>query len=196
LQELHIDEQLMPYRPLWFSSTWLKEVRFANGKLIYKDRDIGALYCDSKWMLFSSVQKLAALMESGAPIIFNRWPTEPGKIQHPDYKQLIERMQDLAVHSLYDIRPVVTASEPLDYWCRKDGDILYLFFAHPQMRKLRYPLLYGYAKSMKEQVVNAIVYAPNGNIFLELNFDKHESLLFEIDESNRVVKQILLPVIM
>jgi len=193
LQELHIQDHLLPYRPLWFSSAWLEDLHSDRGKLICRGRDIGVLYCDSRWMLLSSVRRLAILLKQGAPIIFNRWPKEPGKVKHAEYDQLVRQMKNLGSFQLEKARPVVTTSIPVDFWCREDEDCWYLFFSHPQMRRLRYPLPYGYSAEMQEYSVETVVHHPAGDIAIHLNFGKCESLLFRIDGLSGTVSQIRLP---
>jgi len=184
LQELKMNPNLFPYRPLWFSAAWIESLEFSEGKLIFQKRDIGALYCDSQWMQFGSLMKLTDLIESGAPIIFNRLPREPGRVKHVEYDLLINRIRKSRMITLRDILPIIKSDLPLDYWCRREGKKLFFFFSHPQMRDLRYPMTYGYGNSLEEKSVKVEVFDCTGSdthFTLELKFGTAESLLYEID---------------
>ncbi len=193
LQELKMDYDLLPYRPLWFSASWLEELEFTEGKLLYHDRDIGALYCDSEWMLCSSLEKLTELVEAGAPVIFNRLPEEPGKVRHEAYDKLTGRIQNSHMTSLKDIPPLIKSDVSLEYWCRREGDKLFFFFAHPQMQGLRYPMPYGYGDTLKEQSATVEIFPDIGSespYTLNLEFGAVESLLYEVDTERGSIRRV------
>jgi len=170
LQELEIDDQLMPYRPLWFSPRWIDELEFIAGKLLFRGKDIGSLYCDSEWMSYNSVCKLEELVKSGAPVIFNRWPKEPGYVQHDDYLNSLGVIQRAMFHTLDDVRPLVSSPVPIDFWCRMDGDTMICLFCHPQVRNLGYPLPYRFADSVEPTSLEVTVHADGIQIPLLLEF--------------------------
>lgn len=196
LQELKPDPMLQPYRPLWFSPSWIERLAYSHGKLLFYGRDIGSLFCDSEWMLFSSVEKLAALMEAGAPIIFNRLPKEPGRDKHELFSEKLKIIEAHNSLTLKDIPPLVISEVPLDFWCRRVGESLYFFFAHPQMRNLRYPMSYGYGDSLQNQTVAVElpgVKSASGTLTFELNFIENNSILCKVDEQEKSVRFIEMP---
>lgn len=137
LQEVHLDDDLLKYRPLWFSKEWLRELEYEKPFFKYRKRTFEAFLVDSEWITLDSLQQLARLRKEGAPVIFKRWPKEPGKIKHEEFQILIKQMQQQEQIELTSIRPILESDQILDFWCRKDGEIYYLFIAHPKMRKLR-----------------------------------------------------------
>lgn len=170
LQELSMDQQLLPYRPLWFSPRWLDSLRFKNGSLYLGDRNIGALYCDCRWMTYASLSRLAHFVRIGAPVIFNRWPKEPGQVVHEDYLKVLGVIQRGAYTTLDDIKPLITSPVPIDFWCRRDGTNLHLLFSHPQVRNLRYPMQQGFADSIKPLTLAITIHAEERDIPLTLEF--------------------------
>jgi len=155
LQEVHMDDDLLKYRPLWFSQEWLKELEYEKPNFRYRNRCFEGFLVDSEWMTLDSVKELARLRKQGAPVIFKRWPKEPGMTKHEEFQNLINEMQQQEQVELTSIRPILESDQILDFWCRKDGDDYYLFVAHPKMRKLRYPLEYGYSEKVGEVTIEA-----------------------------------------
>ncbi len=186
LQELSIPQPLMQYRPLWFSAEWLNDLSYKENRLLYKDNPIGALYCMSEYMCFSSLEKLSTLCTLGAPIYFSRLPKEPGTKKHASYQNCLSLISAFVPSQTTELKPILRSKTPLDYWCKKDGNIYHLFISHPQMRNLRYPLPHGFAKSVLPQKVQATFYAQNKPYELHLEFPKGSSLLIEIN--NRLQK--------
>jgi hypothetical protein len=78
-------------------------------------------------------------------------------------------MQQQQQIELTSIRPILESDQPLDFWCRKDGENYYLFIAHLKQRKLRYPLEYGFSEKVGRVRVEALFYG-NEQQSLELDF--------------------------
>ena len=169
-QELSIAEHLMAYRPLWFSPRWLDSLTLSKGALLLGDRDIGALYCDCEWMSYDALHRIAALMRLGAPVIFNKWPKEPGNVLHDDYIELLASVQRSAYTTLDDVQPLITSSTPIDFWCRQDGDTRVFLFSHPQVRNLRYPMTQGFSETISPMSVEVTVHADGRDIPVILDF--------------------------
>ena len=180
LQEVHMEEELLKYRPLWFSQAWFKELEYEKPFLRYKNRSFEAFLVDSEWMTLVAVRELARLRRQGAPVIFKRWPKEPGMGKHEEFQILINEMQQQEQATLTDMRPILESEQPLDFWCRKDGEDYYLFIAHPKMRNLRYPLEYGYSEKVQALRVEARFYAKKGVLSLVLDFQEKRSLVVRI----------------
>ncbi|MFA6784053.1 MAG: hypothetical protein WCR13_04100 [Sphaerochaeta sp.] len=193
LQEVHMQETLSAYRPLWFSGKWLEELKYDKNILIYRTQRFEALLCDSEWMVLSSLVQLARLKEQGAPIIFKQWPKEPGKIKHSEYARLLARLQSYESTEISVVHPILQSPQTLDYWCRKVGDDYYLFIAHPQMRNLSYPLEYGYSKKIKEKNLEAHFHTETHDYRLFLDFPAQGSLLIKVSDAERLITTIELP---
>ncbi len=190
LQELKIPDELLVYRPLWFSPLWLKDLVFAQGLLRYKHRTIDALLCQNEWLTFNSLKHLLELKNLGAPIYFTTIPMQPGTNKHPQYESLTATIRrEFPTH----LKPLLKSSQPLDFWCRRQDDRYFLFISHPGMRKLRYPLLYDYASTLKPIVVEAVFSTQQNAYALNLEFPRCGSLAFEIDDMHMQVRSIPLP---
>ncbi len=189
LQELKIDEALLQYRPLWFSSQWIEALRFENGFLFYKERIIEALLCISEYLLHESLTSLQKLKNQGAPIYFVKQPKQPGSVKNPEYDALVK---DLPIEHPKNLKPVLQASQPVDFWCRRDGNRYNLFISHPGMRSLRYPLAYGYAQSLKPMQIDATFHTPDYCYSIKLEFEQCSSLAFEIDDTAKTVRPVTL----
>ena len=172
LQEVHMDDALLKYRPLWFSREWLEELVYEKPLFRYRNRSFEGFLVDAEWMSLDAVKELARLRRLGAPVIFKRWPQEPGMIKHEEYQILINEMQQQEQIELTSIRPILESDHPLDFWCRKDGDEYYLFIAHPEVRKLRYPLEYGFSERIQEVTVEARFYGEERERDLVLEFQE------------------------
>ncbi|MDT4762575.1 glycosyl hydrolase [Sphaerochaeta sp. PS] len=177
LQEVHMDEELLKYRPLWFSKEWLQDLVYEEPFFRYRNRRFEAILVDSEWMVLDSLRAIARLRRQGAPVIFRRWPKEPGVVKHEEYQGLLDELKQQEEIKLTSIRPILESEQPLDYWCRKDGDDYYLFIAHPRMRKLRYPLEYGYGERVEELTVKAKFYGGKEETDLKLEFKERGSLV-------------------
>ncbi len=180
LQEVHMDDDLLKYRPLWFSKEWLEELEYEKPFFTYRNRSFEGFLVDSEWMTLVSVRELARLRRQGAPVIFKRWPKEPGMVKHDEYQILINEMRQQEQAKLTDIRPILESDQILDFWCRKDGEDYYLFIAHPKARKLRYPLEYGYSEKVQAVNVEARFYAKKGELPFVLDFQEKRSLVVRI----------------
>ena len=155
LQELHIPDELLPWRPLWFSGKWLKDLHFDGKSLSCGSQTFEVFISDARWMLLEHLERLCELAEQGAPIIFRNLPEEPGFIKHARYAHLLETIGARAQMTLDSLTPVLSSDQPLDFWCRRDGNDYYLFISHPKMRKLRYPCPAG-TTSGSRQLLSAL----------------------------------------
>jgi len=189
-QETHIADDLLPWRPLWFSGQWLNDLQF-DGNLLYCGNQVfEVFYCDAQWMTIGNLKILSELARQGAPIVFKQLPKECGFIKHAEYAVLLEEIKDCPRKNLDEFTPILTSEIPLDFWCRKDGDTYYLFISHPKLRKLSYPLPIDYHKQVKPMVVTAKFYSPVKTYHLKLAFPKTGSILCTIRDDKGMVEFI------
>ncbi|WP_320129898.1 glycosyl hydrolase [uncultured Sphaerochaeta sp.] len=190
LQELHMPDELLSYRPLWFSGKWLEKIHFNGMTLQCGDQDFSVFYCDAEWMSLDSLAVLEKLANQGAPIYFKKFPKEPGQVKHQAYEPLLASLKAHSMKVLDVITPILDSEIPLDFWCRKEGDCYYLFISNPAMRKLRYPIPYGFSASCKGYELWADFHSPNQIYHLPLSFAKLDSLLYKIDDFSKTVELI------
>ena len=80
-----------------------------------------------------------------------------------------------------DVPPLVTGTERVDYWCRETSDALYVFFANPRSRNLKFPLEYGQSRNEQKENLTVTVNFRGRTIPVALEFDPYQSLLLKID---------------
>ena len=137
---------------------------------------------------FASEVRLA---KDGLPVIMAREPKQPGKNKSEEFGRLYGELMKLPNVSarrddVLKQKPLLEGENLPDFWCRQDGELLYIFVANPAAKKLKYPLRYGQAfedqGSVREVVVNTVA----GPQSLQLNFCPNESLLLKVDKEGRV----------
>lgn len=105
----------------------------------------------------------------------------PGKHPRGDHRTLLEtlRARRKVFGRLLDagLAPLVVGDDLPPLWARRTAESLYLFFAHPKARELRYPM--GYGQSFcRERVVRRIAVDFDGALqSLDLVFDPYQSFL-------------------
>lgn len=83
------------------------------------------------------------------------------------------------------IPPIVTGAEQFDYWCREADDGLYVFFANPKSRNLKFPVQYGQSLNKQKASFNVAVNLRGKTIPVALEFDPYQSLLLRVDGDNK-----------
>ena len=73
-----------------------------------------------------------------------------------------------------------------DFWCRRDGEELYIFVANPAARQLKYPLRYGQAFEDKGSRRELTVNTSAGAQHLTLEFRPNESLMLKVGGNGKV----------
>ena len=138
---------LAGYHPLWISTPFLEESTVQDGMLRYGETVFDLLYVDVEWLDPEALRALIPLAAKGANICVMRRPRAPGHRPPARYDDDITRLMnypsvttDLKTARLHT--PLVGGDDLPEYWCRKvDGDY-HLFFAHPDTKRMAYPLPY------------------------------------------------------
>jgi len=190
MQELHMADELLPWRPLWFSGKWLSDLRFDGKFLRCGSQSFEVFLCDAKWMQLEHLEKLCTLAKQGAPVLFRQLPQESGFIKHERYAALLDEIRNLPQPRLDAIVPVLSSDVPLDFWCRQEENRFYFFISHPRMRKLRYPLPMGYHERVLPVKVPAVFHSPERDYPLDLDFPQGQSLMYIIDDDASVVRRM------
>ena len=73
-----------------------------------------------------------------------------------------------------------------DFWCRQDGEQLYIFVANPAAKNLKYPLRYGQAFEDQGSVRDVVVNTKAGVQPVRLTFKPNESLMLKVDAQGKV----------
>lgn len=192
--EMHyarIPRSLKGYRPLWVSLPYLKAAHYEGGELRCGENTFSALYLNVEWLDRESLAEVIRLAGQGLPVCLAQRPKEPGKVKTEGYAADVSKLTTMANVSTdfgaVAARPrLVRGSELPDFWCRREGEVTYFFFANPKARRLRYPLMYG--QSYTDQVVERQVEfdAAGRRLPFTLRFEPHKSVLVAISRSGNI----------
>ena len=83
-------------------------------------------------------------------------------------------------------KPLLEGENLPDFWCRQDGEELYIFVANPVAKNLKYPLRYGQAFEDRGSERTVVVNTSAGPQSLQLKFRPNESLLLKVDKQGKV----------
>lgn len=77
---------------------------------------------------------------------------------------------------------LVESENLLSYWARESDESLFLFFAHPQSRNLKFPLEYGHSYCSGTINIPVTISYKGVEYLLALEFLPNQSLIFEIQD--------------
>jgi hypothetical protein len=175
------------YAPLWVSPAFLGSAEVAAGRLRAGDCTFAALLVDVEWLDGDALEEVVRLADAGLPVILCRPPRPPGRRPRDDYTVLLDALgaRPNVVGRLGEVglAPLVAGNDLPPFWARRTTNALYLFFAHPKVRELRYPMRYGQALC-RERVVRRIAIDFDGALHrLDLVFEPYQSLLVCVSRS-------------
>jgi hypothetical protein len=207
-----VPEEIRGWQPLWVNGRFLKEGKrqkaegqrkekrskrpvetFKNVSANHASLSIGnctfsSLYVDAQFLDYDVLKTMVGLAEEGLPVCLKQMPVEAGYIKHPDFAQLADKLVGLSSPDWGKVavtRPLVEGDDLPYYWCRKEGEKWFIFFAHPVAKEFRYPVKYGQAETTETQVRNVAINAGGKRTTMALTFRPGESLLLEIGKNGR-----------
>jgi len=83
------------------------------------------------------------------------------------------------------IHPFIIGTQAFDYWCRNYNDELYIFFANPKSKDLKFPLEYGQSLSTTVERYKVEVNLKGEIIPVTLTFNPYQSVLIKIDKQGK-----------
>jgi hypothetical protein len=178
------------YAPLWISAPFLHRAEVSDGRLRVGDCDFSALLIDVEWLDGDALAEVVRLAGAGLPVLLARAPRPPGRHARGDYQALLDclRARPNVIGQLDDagLPPLVSGDDLPPFWSRRTAEALYLFFAHPKTRELRYPMRYGQSLC-RERVVRRIAIDFEGAAhLLDLVFEPYQSLLVCVSRADGV----------
>jgi hypothetical protein len=179
-------EELKGFQPLWINGEFLKKTTMKEGRLICGDAEFSALYVDVDYLDIRSLERIIELAGEGLPIILKKQPQQPGKIELPEYQNLLTRIEAFEnVVSEVDkkaIKPLIESGSDTEFWCRYLGDELILFFPHPISRGLEYPLEYGLHEKAIDSTEIITINAFGKSWKTGLQFKANQSIIVSVNE--------------
>jgi hypothetical protein len=178
------------YAPLWISPAFLSRAEVVGGRLRAGGCDFAALLIDVEWLDGGALREVVRLAEAGLPVILRRPPRPPGRRPCGDYGTLLDalRARPNTFGRLGDagLAPLVAGEDLPPFWARRTAESLYLLFAHPKARSLRYPMRYGQS-FCRERVAHHVVVDFDGALHpLDLVFEPYQSLLARVSRAEGV----------
>ena len=185
MRYVYFPDELAGFHPIWINSEFLEKGTMADGIFEVGDSSFRMLYVDITYMDYRALKRLVELAGQGLQIIYKRRVQEPGAVIHKDYAALAEKLEKSpSVHRTLPPgqKPLISGRQLPPYWCRLDGDTLYVFFAHPKAKRLKFPLEYGQSFTAKPLEMPVTVRAFGQAQDLLLRFEPYQSLLYKIEK--------------
>lgn len=177
-------EELEGYARAWINQEFLKKATVLDGHLLVGDARFKSLYIDVEYLDFEVLKRLSELASKGLDIVIKQKPKEPGKRKHPEYAALVEqvfRYDNVKEQFSHDRKAFAVGETIPEFWCRKDGEALYVFFASPKSKELRFPVEYGQSLDELTETYQLIINYQNQEYELELVFEPYQSLLYKFE---------------
>jgi len=191
LRYIQMPVELKGYHPLWINHHFLKNAELINNQLHVGDAVFNALYIDVNYLDSEALTTILNLAKKGFPVCIKRMPKEPGKIKSVDYKKRLAELMQLKNVSkefkkVHTSLPLVQGKNVTDFWCKKDGDVQYIFFSHPMAQNLHYPMGYGQSFCKKDITQKIIINTNGKSVRVKLKFKPYQSLLLKIDKNGAI----------
>jgi hypothetical protein len=190
MRHVVVPREVEGFAPLWISPAFLDHAEFTDGLLRVGDQEFAALLVDVEWLDGDALARIVHLAESGLPVILTRLPRPPGKRPRPDYHALLDTL--LGCTTVYErvadagVRPLVTGDDLPPFWARRTSESLFLFFAHPKAREVRYPTRYGQSLCHDRAVRQVAVDLDGTPYPIRLVFDPYQSLVLRLSRTGGV----------
>jgi hypothetical protein len=185
LQTVDLPACIEGYHPLWMSTPFLKEATVENSLIKYGEATFSLLYVDVEWLDHEALLALIQLAIKGASICIIRHPKVPGHQPPADYKDHLTQLMNYPtvtsdLNAALRHPPLVDGEDIPEYWCREvDGDY-HLFFAHPDTKRIRYPMAYEGWRSTVTLKREVTVNLKGRTHDLHLIFDPEDALFVKI----------------
>jgi len=191
LQTVDRPADLLGYHPLWISTPFLEEAVVEDSRVRYGEAVFSLVYVDVEWLDDEALSALLRLAREGARICLPRRPSAPGRRPAADYDdRLGELMDQPAVtadpHAALRHSPLVDGEDAPEFWCRRvDGDY-HLFFAHPDTKRIRYPMAYEGWRSTGPIERKVTIHVNGRERTVRLAFEPEDAMMVRVSASGEV----------
>ena len=191
LQTVERPADLLGYHPLWISTPFLEDAVVEDGRVLYGEAAFSVIYVDVDWLDGEALSALLRLAREGARICLPRRPAAPGHRPPMDYEDRLEELMSqpsVAADSGAALRhpPLVSGREAPEFWCREvDGDF-HVFFAHPDTKRIRYPMAYEGWRTTGLIEREVILHVNGRERAVRLAFEPEDAMLVRISASGAV----------
>jgi hypothetical protein len=191
MRYVYFPQEVAGYHPIWINSEFLNKAVWEDGFLSVGDAKFSSLYVDAQYLDYQVLKRITKLASAGLPVTLKRFPIEAGTIQHNDWDTMLNQLQNLAnVKTSFSPQtaPLVESDTALLYWARQKNETLYLFFAHPKSKGLKFPLSYGQSFSSDTIKIPVTLNYRDKAYPLNLTFYPYQSLMYKIE--NGAIEQV------
>jgi hypothetical protein len=190
MRHVVVSRETEGYAPLWVSAAFLRRGEVRDGRWHVGDCSFSALLIDVEYLDGDALADVVHLAAAGLPVILRRPPRPPRRRARADYGTLLDALQARpnVFSRLDDLRlaPLVVGDDLPPFWARRTAESLYLFFAHPKARELRYPMRYGQSLC-HENVIRRLTVDLDGTPHpLDLVFEPYQSILACVSQAEGV----------
>ncbi len=189
MRNVRMPQELEGYHPLWINAEYLKRGILKNGKLYTGDAVFSYLYLDVESLCYDALTTVLSLAKNGFPVCIKKSFKEPGKHKSTDYYSKYAELISLpGVSDKFKPlhKPLVEGDSLPDFWCRKDGENYYLFFANPKSKNLKLPLTYGQSLCNETIDKNITININDVQIPYVLKFKPYQSLIVKINDVGKI----------
>jgi hypothetical protein len=177
--------ELAGCHPLWISLPFLEESQYAGGYLECGSAVFTSLYIDVEWLDLQALRRILVLARDGLPVCLKREPSQPGRVKHPDFDEVLAELISLPNVSDDFARvavnpPLVEGEDLPEFFCRVVGDELLIFFAHPLSKSVSYPLRYGQSFCETSSELPVKLNFKGRSVEVTLTFEPCQSLLLRL----------------
>ena len=183
-------EEIEGYHPLWINRHFLERAVVEDGTLVIGNARFTTLYADVEHMDIRALRRILELAKQGMRLCLKRRPMEPGMVKTAEYHAMLDQLLELEnisadFHALIDHDPLVKGDSLTDYWAREDGDDIYVFFAHPFAKNLKYPIYSGQSWSDSTITRSITISAHGKSTKVDLRFEPYQSVLLRVDKRGK-----------
>jgi hypothetical protein len=190
MRHVVVPQQAQGWAPLWISAAFLRRAEVVAGRLHVGDCDFRGLLIDVSWLDDDALTDVLRLAEAGLPVILCRSPRPPGRRPRGDYRDRLETLENLPnVVDRLDasgLRPMIAGDDMPWCWARRTGEALYIFFAHPSAREVRYPMRHGQSLCGGRTNRRVTIDDVSGSSVVDLVFEPYQSLLVRVSAGDGV----------
>jgi hypothetical protein len=190
MRHVAVPREAEGWAPLWISAAFLRPAQVIAGRMHIGDCAFSGLLIDVEWLDGEALAEVVRLAEAGLMVILRRAPRPPGKRCRGDYRDLLESLR--ALPNVVDrlgasgLRPLINGEDIPPYWARRTAEALYVFFAHPKARELRYPMRYGQSLCRERAIRRVTIGHETESFPVDLIFEPYQSLLLRVSVAEGV----------
>ena len=186
MRNVEIPSELIGYHPLWINTEFLRKAVLEEGYLSVGDCKFSSLYVNVKFLDLESLEIILVIAKNGFPICFKNKPEQAGKIKSGNFESHLELLLSLknvsgSFEEIVASKPLIQGTDLPDFWCRRDKNKHYIFFANPYSQNLRLPVQYDMASSCGPSIIHITINLYGKSIDVTLDFVENQSLLMVVD---------------